>query len=159
MTWTYGGDPSASELDAVRFLIGDTIEDEPHLSDEEIAWTLTEWMPVHGDIYLVAAECAEQVSVKYAREVTATGDGMSVDMAALQAKFADAALSLRHRAMERRGGALPEAGGMDLFERVDFTIKPFHFGMGVHDNDRAGQQNYGGVNPVGVELDTSASGP
>jgi hypothetical protein len=35
MTFTYAGDPSASTLAALRFLIGDTITGDQQLSDEE----------------------------------------------------------------------------------------------------------------------------
>lgn len=40
MTFTYSGNPGASALDEVRFLIQDTDEDEPLLSDEEITYLL-----------------------------------------------------------------------------------------------------------------------
>ena len=33
MTWTYGGNPAASVIDAIRLEIGDTIEDEQLLQD------------------------------------------------------------------------------------------------------------------------------
>jgi hypothetical protein len=36
MTWTYSGDPSSSDLDKVRFLVGDTDEALPLMQDEEI---------------------------------------------------------------------------------------------------------------------------
>ena len=40
MAWTYSGDPSLSELDRYRFLIGDTDAGEPLIQDEEIAFIL-----------------------------------------------------------------------------------------------------------------------
>lgn len=38
MTWTYSGDPTTSDRDEVRFLIGDTDARHPLLSDAEIAY-------------------------------------------------------------------------------------------------------------------------
>lgn len=50
MTWTYSGDPGASLLDEVRFLIQDTNTDEQLLSNEEITYLLTSY----GDPYSAA---------------------------------------------------------------------------------------------------------
>jgi hypothetical protein len=40
MSFSYSGDPSASELDAARFLIGDTDSNAPIMQDEEIQYIL-----------------------------------------------------------------------------------------------------------------------
>ncbi|WP_196607433.1 hypothetical protein [Pectinatus frisingensis] len=41
MTWTYSGDPSSSEKDAIRFKLGDIISTDPILQDEEINYTIS----------------------------------------------------------------------------------------------------------------------
>lgn len=38
MSWTYSGDPTSSKVDECRFLVGDTIKDEPIMQDEEIQY-------------------------------------------------------------------------------------------------------------------------
>lgn len=38
MAWTYSGDPSSSEVDEYRFLLGDTDPEEPILQDGEIQY-------------------------------------------------------------------------------------------------------------------------
>ena len=43
MSWTYSGNPADSRKDALRFLIGDTIEAEPVLQDEEIEFLIVEY--------------------------------------------------------------------------------------------------------------------
>jgi len=43
MGWSYSGDPSGSELDECRFLIGDTIQDEPIMQDEEIGYLINSY--------------------------------------------------------------------------------------------------------------------
>lgn len=40
MSFTYSGDPSKSDLDAARFLIGDTDEKSPIMQDEEIKYII-----------------------------------------------------------------------------------------------------------------------
>jgi hypothetical protein len=71
MTWTYAGDPSASTLAALRFLIGDTITGDQQLSDEEITFVSTSYT----DNNLAAAELCEAIAAKYARQVdTTNGD-------------------------------------------------------------------------------------
>lgn len=40
MSFKYSGDPSKSELDAARFLIGDTNEGAPIMQDEEIKYIM-----------------------------------------------------------------------------------------------------------------------
>ena len=36
MTWTYTNNPAGSSRDALRLAVGDTIENDPRLSDEEV---------------------------------------------------------------------------------------------------------------------------
>lgn len=38
MSWTYSGDPSASEVDALRFKLQDTNPSEPLFTDQELAY-------------------------------------------------------------------------------------------------------------------------
>lgn len=40
MSFSYSGDPSASSLDAMRFLIGDTDKNAPVMQDEEIQYII-----------------------------------------------------------------------------------------------------------------------
>jgi hypothetical protein len=60
MTFTYVG-PATADRDKVRFLIQDTDSTAPHLTDEEIAWLLTEW----ADVYDAAANAADILAAKY----------------------------------------------------------------------------------------------
>jgi len=60
MTWTYVG-PATADRDKVRFLIQDVDTTRQLLSDEEIAYLLTEWT----DIYEAAANAAEILAAKF----------------------------------------------------------------------------------------------
>lgn len=71
MTWTYSGDPSVSNKDAVRFSIGDTNSSAQQLQDEEINWLLT----VHGSVRAATIAAARTLATKYAGLVDkAVGD-------------------------------------------------------------------------------------
>jgi hypothetical protein len=63
MTWTYSGDPSDSPQDTVRFLVGDTLSDEPLATDEEISWALSQ----NSNVYAAAAIIANSISTYLAR--------------------------------------------------------------------------------------------
>jgi hypothetical protein len=51
MSWSYSGDPGASALDEVRFVIQDTDSADQLLSDEELAYLITAY---DGDPYAAA---------------------------------------------------------------------------------------------------------
>lgn len=162
MTFTYTGDPAASDLEAMRFHLGDTNPNAPLLSDEEITYLLDTYLG-QNDLLWVAALAAEDIAGRFAREVSVSGDGASVDLAALQGKFEQLASSLRLRSkdagMNDMSSGTAWGGGIDLFEQHDYSVKPFVFSMGMHDNPDAGRQSYGGTVATDYELDTEASSP
>lgn len=65
MTWTYSGNPGASTLDEVRFLIQDTNTDDQLLSDEEIEYLID----VYGDPYSAAVAAVVSLIGKASRSV------------------------------------------------------------------------------------------
>lgn len=145
MTWSYSGDPSASDLDTVRFHLQDTDESDQLLPDEEIQFVIDQWEPVTGSLVYAAAVCADRLAAKFAREVSVSGDGVSVGVESLQTKYEQLAMRLRQEYKDFVGtGGAPTAGGTIFGEEFDPTIKPLSFGKGMHDNLRAGSQDYAG---------------
>lgn len=65
MAWSYSGDPSFSDVDKYRFLITDTIEDEPLLQNEEISYVLAESAIENVRLYSLY----KAVSDKLARDI------------------------------------------------------------------------------------------
>ena len=66
MSWTYSGDPSSCPKDEVRYLVGDTKEDDPLLSDEEILYTIKK----SNDVIVTAAlKCCDAILAALAREI------------------------------------------------------------------------------------------
>lgn len=61
MSWSYSGDPSASSLDKVRFLSGDTDTNNQQISNEEITFLLSEW---NSDAYIAASEACVAIAGK-----------------------------------------------------------------------------------------------
>lgn len=62
MTWSYGNDPLNSDLDAVRFLIGDTDSSDPLLQDEEINYLLNSYNVQNSAYY-----ASRSIAAKFAR--------------------------------------------------------------------------------------------
>ena len=94
MTWSYSGDPSASEKDAVRFLIGDTDTDDQLLSDEEITYVITE---SGGSKYQAAHDAAYAIASKFSRMAQSKSVG---DMSISYADRAQAFFMLANELLE-----------------------------------------------------------
>ena len=62
MSWTYTNNPTGSSRDALRLAVGDTIENDPRLSDEEVEHFLALY-PASLD--LAAAKAAEAIAARY----------------------------------------------------------------------------------------------
>lgn len=147
MTWTYS-DPSSSPKDAVRFLVGDTDEDDQLIQDQEIEFFLDEF----NDTYLAAASTAEAIASAFAREVAHSGDGLSYSGNQLQQHYAEMAERLRFLAKRKaRQGAEPYAGGISWREREkddndsDLITTSFRSHMhdypGTRDSQRGGYRD------------------
>lgn len=86
MAFTYGGNPSASDLAKVRFLLSDTNPSDYELEDAEITYLLAEW---EDDVYDAAAAGAEVIAGKFAKAATSKTVG-------------DLSLSFQNRAEDYR---------------------------------------------------------
>lgn len=149
MSWTYSGSPGSSDLDTVRFYVQDTDSADQFISDEELQYLIDVWAPIYGSLIFTAAVVADVIASKFARDVTVSGDGVSVGAQELQNKYEQLGSSLRamHKDMVGAGAGMSAFAGGTIFDDLfDQTIKPLSFSKGMHDNRRAGQQNYGGSN-------------
>lgn len=147
MTFTYSGDPSVSDRDAVRFLLGDTDEELPFLTDDEIDFIMTVWEN-KKHVYFWAAKCASAVSAKMAKEVSISSDGQSFSLSELQERFKALEIELMAQYEELlASGVSVSAGGFLVGEYRDPNTRPFSFGTQMHDNPRAGRQDYGDTYP------------
>ena len=147
MTFTYNGDPAASALAEVRFLVGDTDSTRPLLQDAEIQYVIDKWDPLFGSATLNAAVCCEVIAGNFAREISVSADGVSVGLSELQGKFDARATSLRDQYKQESQMASPSFDGALFDQAWDASIKPLKFGLGFMDNYLAGRQNYGDYDP------------
>ena len=151
-TYTYSGDPSASDLDEVRFLLGDTDVSggatTALFSDQEITWGINTWGPLFGSNLLTAAQLAENATAAYAQESSYSADGVSVSLGPIGDSLRALALTLKNQyAMSCQAGVLIEAGGMTEGEGMIPGTKPFAFGVGMDDAPDATRQDFGGDGP------------
>jgi hypothetical protein len=108
VTWTYSGDPAASARDAVRFLIRDTDHDNQQISDEEVAWLLSE---NGNNVYLAGASAATTVSAKLSNQVrTKTVGALSITYAARAQEYRTLASDLEAAANKKTAIAVYSGG-------------------------------------------------
>lgn len=135
MSWSYSGDPAASDLDEVRFLVGDTDTTDQLVSNEEVAWSIANSA---GTIQAAATLC-EALASKFAREVDKSIGSLSVSAASRSGHFSARAAALRVQAIalcEVFVGGLSISGKQALDLDAD-AVQPA-FRVGQDDNPRAG---------------------
>lgn len=100
MTFTVVNDLS-TDLDKVRFLIGDTDSADQLLQDETINGVLA----IQAQVGYAAAVCADMIAAKYARQVNTSNSRLSVSAAERYQHFKDLAKDLRKRAANPFSGS------------------------------------------------------
>ncbi len=144
MSWYY--DPTSlatNKLMQVRYLVGDTIANDPQVQDEEITFALSQRTSVYGAAAMVCRSLSTQLS--------RVADTVDKDLrTTLSAKAT--AYSRRARAYEvqaiARSGAMPYAGGISVSDKITRELDPDRvapqFNLDMEDN-------YLPVAPVGNE--------
>lgn len=135
MTWSYGAyNLSASPKDQVRLLIGDTVQEDPQLQDEEIAYMLTQRTSVYG----AAAECCRSLQAKFSRSVDQSNGTYKSSYSQLAKAYGVKAAEFESKAaMSGAGG--PYAGGISVADKIQQEqngdrVQP-QFQIGMEDND------------------------
>lgn len=138
MTWTY--DPSIPEdLDAVRLNLGDTDEDNPLFSNEEITYRLGQ----ETNVLLATAHLAENAAAKFAREVDKSSDGDSISSSQRFKHFKELAEQLRDEALRsgQEAAAGPYVGGISYTDKEGYELDedriPTAVRIGIHNNPSA----------------------
>lgn len=144
MTWSYSGDPGASPLDELRFILGDTDTTDQQLSDEEVLFLLRE----HGGSVATAAVAAcRRLIAKYTRCIDQkTGD---IDL-----KFSSRLAQYNDLFSHLRAGIVPTpyAGGISVSDietvREDTDRQGPIFALGMLDNPADEPTGMGGTGGV-----------
>jgi hypothetical protein len=127
VTWSYSGNPSNSANDKVRFLCGDTDTNNQQVSNEEIAFLLTEW---NSNAYLAAAFACDAISGKYSAKADLS---RSVGDLSISSQYGSQARTFMERAASLRAlasRALPPSVNFDT-TTFDGT---FDFYVGMDEN-------------------------
>lgn len=126
MPWSYtpGG---TSSKDKVRRLIGDVHQDDPLIQDEEIEGFLTET----PNVYASAANCAESIAAEFARDVSMSFEGTSIQAQIRMQHYFDLADRLSSQVgSSSLPATLPGGSPSDYSEDHQEPI----FEVGMHDN-------------------------
>jgi len=115
MAWSYdernlNTTDALGRLNATRFLIGDTNEDDQQVQDEEVAFALAQ---ANNNTYFAGAFLCRTIAAKYSRNVDVEIDGaLKESSSKLQAHYLELAEALEYQA-QKTGGVLGiKAGGI-----------------------------------------------
>jgi uncharacterized protein YegL len=111
MSFTYSGDPNTSDLDAVRFLIGDTDPTNVEFQDAEINWEIQNEV----NIYRAGSVLASDAAAKYSKIASKSVGDLHVQYGELAKNFE--ALSTTLNARSARRTAMPYAGGLEKADK------------------------------------------
>lgn len=107
MAWTYSGSPAGGDRDALRFVVGDTLESDPLLSDDELDWLLDQYGAAGAP-----AAAFDHLAARFSRLADAS-------IGPLQASYSQRAVAYAKRRDEARarsplasGELVPYAGGI-----------------------------------------------
>lgn len=156
MSWSYSGDPSTSDLDQTRFWLQDIDITFQLMQDEELNWLIASSDGMQAAPLYAASIAAEVLANRYAKEVSVSADGVSVQIGDLQDRFNKLAENLRDQWQDIVAalGDYDFAGIALDVNTWDETIQPLVFGIGFMDNYMAGQQDYGYYSPGGYERES-----
>tara|TARA_R110000787_G_scaffold100231_1_gene205108 strand:- start:2517 stop:3005 length:489 start_codon:yes stop_codon:yes gene_type:complete len=120
MAFTYAGDPSASALAAIRFLIGDTDTNDQLLQDAEINWVnnqITGSDSSTDSLYTVGYRCMLTIASKFSRLADQAVGDMRVNMSQKAKGARDQAASLKLLAESEGGTPTPYSGGITISDK------------------------------------------
>ena len=120
MSWTYSLALTAVN-DQIRLLIGDTIEADPLLQDEEIAFYAAQ----HPTTSAAAAACCEAIAARMAREADTSlsigNEKLSLSASQRSAQFRALATTIRTQASRATRFVAPRAGGLSQSQKAQAT--------------------------------------
>lgn len=123
--WSYSGDPSYSDTDAVRFEIQDTDRTAPLLQDEELEYALgieAGDPPRTGiGILSASARCCEVLARKFAMQADETVGSLQVTYSKMAETYAAQAKALRIKAI---GSQPPFSGGQSIGGKESLRSDP-----------------------------------
>jgi hypothetical protein len=120
VVFTYSGDPQASDLDRVRFLIGDTDAGDPLLQDEEVVAEIA----TAPTVLWAAVRAARRLQARFARAVNKSVGGFSLSASNKSSQFAALAEQLEAEARAEDEAAVVTPTPDALYLPVAYTRDP-----------------------------------
>lgn len=117
MAWSYdernlNTTDALGRLNATRFLIGDTNEDDQQVQDEEVAFALAQ---ANSNTYFAGAFLCRTIAAKYSRNVDVKISGALEETSSqLQAHYLELAEALEYQAQKTGGLLGVVAGGITV---------------------------------------------
>lgn len=111
MSWSYSGDPSKSELDECRFLLGDTNEAAPIMQNEEIQYIISN---AGGNVNKLRYELFRQAATIFSRDIKRSLGPQSEDPTA-RLNYYKEQMDLYKSNMTSAGLSIPKYGSPKVF--------------------------------------------
>lgn len=123
MTWSYTGDPNKSDLDKIRFIVGDTDKNDQLLTDEEIQYLIDN----ESDANMAAFTASETIAAKFSRLADESVGQVSVSYSQKAEHYWKLAKTLKLKANKL---AVPYAGGISQSDKTNVEndtdrVEPF----------------------------------
>jgi hypothetical protein len=112
VTFEYSNDPAISTKDEVRFLIGDTVEDDAQFQDEEIEFLITS----EGTAIAAALRGARVLALRYAGLVDKSVGDLKLSYSQRAKGYADTADRIQSGGGTAR--PVPYAGGISVADKI-----------------------------------------
>lgn len=119
MSWSYSGDPADSLLDASRFMLGDTIQSDPLMQDEEIQFILDTYGENQYQVYY---QLFSRAATLFARDIKRSLGPQSEDPTGRMKYYAEQA-SMYKAKMASGGISLPTYAHPQIF-RIGMHSNP-----------------------------------
>ncbi len=113
MSFSYSGDPSMSQLDECRFLLGDTNENTPIMQDEEIDYLIAQY---GKDITLLRYHLFLQAATIFARAIKRSLGPQSEDPTS-RLQFFESQAAEYKRKLAAKGISLPRYAYPKVFSK------------------------------------------
>jgi hypothetical protein len=137
MTWTYSGDPSQSDRDAVRVRVGDINQSDQLLQDEVIDYFIAQYTGGSNIALRASIDAARAIAAYFARESTYRIGQVSETLSRKSEAYERTAKELTR---ELRQLAVVSAKSVAIktadkaTQEADTTLVQPYFRRGMHDN-------------------------
>ena len=134
MTWSYTlAAIATTPLYQVRLMIGDTVSSKPLLQDEEISFYITQ----DPSVWRAASRACRAIAGNFSRDADSVQGELKQVMSVRSKQYNSLAAQYANDAVAR-GGGLPYAGGISVFDKIQQELNPDRvepqFNLGMDDN-------------------------